>query len=91
MVIFSFFIFMLGFMSFIWNRKHLLMMLLSLEMMMLSIYLMMMVIVVNEFYEMIILYLIMVICEACMGMSLMIGIVYYYGSDLLSSLKIFNS
>nr|WOG34357.1 NADH dehydrogenase subunit 4L [Laelaps sp. 1 JO-2023a] len=87
----SIFIFFIGFMSFIWNKKHILSLLLSMEIMILSIFLIMFSLTyLNSMFEMIMFYLILVICESCLGLSILILLINFYGSDLINSLNILN-
>nr|QHQ98505.1 NADH dehydrogenase subunit 4L [Coleolaelaps cf. liui XFX-2019] len=79
------FVFVVGMVSFVKHQKHVLMMLLSMEMMMVGIYFFMVMFLVSEMYEMFIMFLVMVVCEAMLGLSLMVNMVSYYGSDLIMS------
>nr|APX40482.1 NADH dehydrogenase subunit 4L [Chaetocnema pelagica] len=78
-------IFFLGILSFVLNRKHLLLMLLSLEFIVISLYLNMFIylsMMSYEFYFLMI-FLTMSVCEGALGLSLLIMMVRIHGNDYI--------
>nr|QHQ98556.1 NADH dehydrogenase subunit 4L [Parasitus wangdunqingi] len=90
MVSFGVILFFSGLFSLVYNRKHMLVLLLSLELMMLGIFMMMMNYVMAAMIEMIVFYLVLVVCEASLGLGVLIMSVYFYGSDHLSSYSVLS-
>nr|APX39296.1 NADH dehydrogenase subunit 4L [Longitarsus aeneus] len=82
-----FFMFSASFMSFILNRKHLLMMLLVLEfiviIMYLNLYIYMMMMNYEFFFNMV--FLTMSVCEGALGLSILILMVRIHGNDYILS------
>nr|YP_010586143.1 NADH dehydrogenase subunit 4L [Dolophilodes bellatulus]UZZ43892.1 NADH dehydrogenase subunit 4L [Dolophilodes bellatulus] len=79
-----------GFMSFLLVRKHLIMLLLSLEFIMLSLFLMMTLIFLkfmNEYYFLMI-FMIFMVCEGVLGLSIMVSMVRVWGNDYFQSLSL---
>nr|APX39309.1 NADH dehydrogenase subunit 4L [Chaetocnema hortensis] len=74
-----------GTLSFILNRKHLLLMLLSLEFITVSLYLNMYVYMnmMNYEYFFLMIFLVMSVCEGVLGLSLLILMVRMHGNDYL--------
>nr|ARH54360.1 NADH dehydrogenase subunit 4L [Dibolia rugulosa] len=82
---FMFFMFFFGVMSFILNRKHLLLMLLSLEFINIILYLSLFLFLINmnfEYYFSMV-FLTMSVCEGALGLSILILLVRLYGNDYL--------
>nr|YP_009564676.1 NADH dehydrogenase subunit 4L [Chaetocnema pelagica]QAY82063.1 NADH dehydrogenase subunit 4L [Chaetocnema pelagica] len=80
-----FIIFFWGILSFVLNRKHLLLMLLSLEFIVISLYLNMFIylsMMSYEFYFLMI-FLTMSVCEGALGLSLLIMMVRIHGNDYI--------
>nr|YP_009502263.1 NADH dehydrogenase subunit 4L [Blastopsylla occidentalis]AWU48866.1 NADH dehydrogenase subunit 4L [Blastopsylla occidentalis] len=79
--------FYLGMKTFFFNKKHILMMLLSLEM--LSLLIMSMIIFILSIYNydsmMIVYFIIILVCEAVIGLVLLTLIVRSHGSDYIKS------
>uniref|UniRef100_A0AAU6QDQ3 NADH-ubiquinone oxidoreductase chain 4L n=1 Tax=Laelaps chini TaxID=2902761 RepID=A0AAU6QDQ3_9ACAR len=87
-----FLILLIGIFSFIWNQTHILSMLLSMEILILSTFLFLFLLnFSNSLFEMIMFYLILVICESCLGLSILILLINFYGSDLISSMSILKN
>nr|APX40937.1 NADH dehydrogenase subunit 4L [Apteropeda orbiculata] len=82
-----FVMFFMGVMSFLSNRKHLLLMLLSLEFISVVLYLGMYMFFVNMNYEYFfsMIFLTMSVCEGALGLSILIMMVRLYGNDYLLS------
>nr|YP_010536438.1 NADH dehydrogenase subunit 4L [Chaetocnema confinis]UYC28916.1 NADH dehydrogenase subunit 4L [Chaetocnema confinis] len=87
MLMYLSFIFFMGSLSFIFNRKHLLLMLLSLEFIVVSLYMNMYMYISMFNYEFFFLmfFLIMSVCEGVLGISLMILMVRVHGNDYILS------
>nr|AIZ58435.1 NADH dehydrogenase subunit 4L [Argas africolumbae] len=88
MVIMSLVSFMFGFLSFLINHKHLLMLLLCFEFMYLcSFILLALVVGLSGMFLNVILYLIIVVCEASLGLSILVVAVFFYGNDSINSMS----
>nr|AHF21596.1 NADH dehydrogenase subunit 4L [Allothyrus sp. LamingtonNP-QMS95173] len=87
MMMMSLIIFILGMFSLMFNRIHLLSMLLSFEFMMLGsfFFLFNLMCMLGQITS-IIIFLVMVVCEASLGLSLLVLSVYFYGNDYVKSL-----
>nr|YP_009757482.1 NADH dehydrogenase subunit 4L [Bruchidius uberatus]QIM59429.1 NADH dehydrogenase subunit 4L [Bruchidius uberatus] len=77
------FIFMVGLISFILKREHLLLMLLSLEFIVISIYLILISYLMNISYECFfnMIYLTMSVCEGVLGLSILVSMIRVHGND----------
>nr|QAY81999.1 NADH dehydrogenase subunit 4L [Apophylia sp. REN-2018] len=82
-----FILFFSGALSFILNRKHLLMMLLSLEFIVISLYFSIFLYLSNMNYEYFfsMIYLTMSVCEGALGLSLLILMVRVHGNDYITT------
>nr|YP_009370184.1 NADH dehydrogenase subunit 4L [Haemaphysalis concinna]ARO89822.1 NADH dehydrogenase subunit 4L [Haemaphysalis concinna] len=83
-----FFIYFIGIFSFILNRFHLMLLLMSIEFMYLSL-------MVMFFYNSsvlsilnIFMFLTMIVCEAAIGLSLLVKISFYYGNEMTNSFNL---
>nr|YP_010324882.1 NADH dehydrogenase subunit 4L [Haemaphysalis sulcata]UNO53933.1 NADH dehydrogenase subunit 4L [Haemaphysalis sulcata] len=84
----TFFVYFVGLFSFILNRFHLMLLLMSIEflylsMMIIFIYNSMMLTIINVF-----IFLTIIVCEAALGLSLLIVISFFYGNELTSSFNL---
>nr|YP_010586299.1 NADH dehydrogenase subunit 4L [Kisaura zhejiangensis (nom. nud.)]UZZ44074.1 NADH dehydrogenase subunit 4L [Kisaura zhejiangensis (nom. nud.)] len=82
--------YIVGSLSFLLVRKHLLMLLLSLELIMLSLFLMLLMILFNmisEFYFLMI-FMIFMVCESVLGLSILVSLVRIYGNDYFQSFNL---
>nr|AML26733.1 NADH dehydrogenase subunit 4L [Histeridae sp. BMNH 1274741] len=82
--------FLSGIVSFSLKRKHLLLMLLSLEMVVISLYLGLMFLLSEfscEFYFSMI-FLTMSVCEGSLGLSILVSLIRTHGSDVFSSFNL---
>nr|YP_010535619.1 NADH dehydrogenase subunit 4L [Ornithodoros noorsveldensis]AIZ58707.1 NADH dehydrogenase subunit 4L [Ornithodoros noorsveldensis]AIZ58720.1 NADH dehydrogenase subunit 4L [Ornithodoros noorsveldensis]UYB78492.1 NADH dehydrogenase subunit 4L [Ornithodoros noorsveldensis] len=89
MLMVGMFFLMSGSLSMMVNRSHVLMLMLSLEFMYLGV--MVGIIVtcgVSEFYLMMLIFMIVVVCEAGLGLSILVLSVYFYGNDKLQILNL---
>nr|APX40209.1 NADH dehydrogenase subunit 4L [Psylliodes laevicollis] len=79
------FMFMSGAISFILNRKHLLLMLLSLEFIVISLYLNMFMYLMSMNYEFFfsMIFLTISVCEGVLGLSILIMMVRVHGNDFI--------
>nr|YP_009738136.1 NADH dehydrogenase subunit 4L [Ctenolepisma villosum]QIB71368.1 NADH dehydrogenase subunit 4L [Ctenolepisma villosum] len=81
---------MIGVWCFVSQRKHLLMVLLSLEFMVLSMFLLLFL-VLNSIYVEVsfsLLFLTFCVCEGSLGLSILVSIVRTHGNDYLNSLVV---
>nr|YP_011017390.1 NADH dehydrogenase subunit 4L [Amblyomma neumanni]WQF69053.1 NADH dehydrogenase subunit 4L [Amblyomma neumanni] len=88
MMMLSIFLYIIGIMSLIVNRYHLIMILMSIEYMYMSLVVSMMILfsllnILNVFV-----FLVTIVCEAALGLSLLVLLNFYYGNELLSSLNL---
>nr|YP_009532702.1 NADH dehydrogenase subunit 4L [Haemaphysalis hystricis]AYA73268.1 NADH dehydrogenase subunit 4L [Haemaphysalis hystricis]QPM99873.1 NADH dehydrogenase subunit 4L [Haemaphysalis hystricis]UXX50273.1 NADH dehydrogenase subunit 4L [Haemaphysalis hystricis] len=84
----TFFIYFIGIFSFILNRFHLMLLLMSIEFMYLSLMILffynsMMISIINVFV-----FLTAIVCEASIGLSLLVMISFYYGNEMTSSFNL---
>nr|YP_010324934.1 NADH dehydrogenase subunit 4L [Haemaphysalis qinghaiensis]UNO54063.1 NADH dehydrogenase subunit 4L [Haemaphysalis qinghaiensis]UNO54076.1 NADH dehydrogenase subunit 4L [Haemaphysalis qinghaiensis]UXD79105.1 NADH dehydrogenase subunit 4L [Haemaphysalis qinghaiensis] len=84
----SFFIYFIGIVSFILNRFHLMLLLMSIEFMYLSLMIMFfynssILSILNIF-----LFLTTIVCEAAIGLSLLVMMSFYYGNELINSFNL---
>nr|QAU53931.1 NADH dehydrogenase subunit 4L [Haemaphysalis longicornis]UJT97488.1 NADH dehydrogenase subunit 4L [Haemaphysalis longicornis]UJT97501.1 NADH dehydrogenase subunit 4L [Haemaphysalis longicornis]UKG19631.1 NADH dehydrogenase subunit 4L [Haemaphysalis longicornis]UKG19709.1 NADH dehydrogenase subunit 4L [Haemaphysalis longicornis] len=84
----TFTIYFIGIFSFILNRFHLMLLLMSIEFMYLSLMMMffynsMMLSIINVFV-----FLTAIVCEASIGLSLLVMISFYYGNEMTSSFNL---
>lgn len=88
LIYFFFFINFFGFLGFIYNRKHLLLILLSLEFIVISLYLRFFFYLRTINYEFFfsLVFLTIRVCEGVLGLSILIYIVRVHGNDLFLSL-----
>nr|AFP16926.1 NADH dehydrogenase subunit 4L [Ptinus rufipes] len=87
MLIFLFsLIFFVGLISFGLNRKHLLLLLLSLEFLVITVYMGMVNFLsfYNYEYFFLMIFLTMAVCESALGLSILVSIIRTHGSDHLS-------
>uniref|UniRef100_UPI0030E0D0FF NADH dehydrogenase subunit 4L n=1 Tax=Poecilochirus davydovae TaxID=3128885 RepID=UPI0030E0D0FF len=90
MVLFGFIFFSFGVLSLVFNRKHLLTLLLSLELMMLGVFLLLVNDIMVSMVELIVFYLVLVVCEASLGLGLLVMSVYFYGTDHVGSYSVLS-
>nr|AXS65487.1 NADH dehydrogenase subunit 4L [Silvanidae sp. KM-2017] len=89
MLIYWFFFFC-GLLSFSLNRKHLLMILLSLEFIVLSLYYLVLnylLVISGEIY-LSMMYIIMSVCEGVLGLSILVCLVRCFGNDNMMSFSV---
>nr|ALO70515.1 NADH deshydrogenase subunit 4L [Dexiogyia corticina] len=87
---FSFFMFFSGLLVFCMKRKHLLLMLLSLEFIILSLYFNLFIYLsnfCNEYYFSMI-FLTMSVCEGALGLSILVSLIRTHGNDYFQSFSI---
>lgn len=89
-LLFSIWIYIIGLISFCINRKHLLLMLLSLEFIILSLYFNIYLFLINfnfEFYFGII-FLTIRVCEGAIGLSVLVSLIRTHGNDYFQTFNI---
>nr|ALO70467.1 NADH deshydrogenase subunit 4L [Crataraea suturalis] len=90
MVMFSFFMYFCGLLVFCMKRKHLLLMLLSLEFIILSMYFNLFIylsVFSNEYYFSMI-FLTMSVCEGALGLSILVSLIRTHGNDYFQTFSI---
>nr|YP_010032844.1 NADH dehydrogenase subunit 4L [Parastratiosphecomyia szechuanensis]QOW38329.1 NADH dehydrogenase subunit 4L [Parastratiosphecomyia szechuanensis] len=83
-------LFIMGLLTFVSNRKHLLSMLLSLEFIVLSLFLMVFIyldFMSNEMYFSM-MFLVFSVCEGALGLSMLVSIIRSHGNDYFISFNI---
>nr|UNO53633.1 NADH dehydrogenase subunit 4L [Ixodes (Pholeoixodes) sp.] len=83
----SFLMYLMGMMSFLKNRFHMMTVLLSFEFMYLGLFLMMVFSVLMNTYLLMVVYLIMIVAEASLGLSLLVIMSFFYGNDQIMSMN----
>jgi len=85
-----FFIFIIGIIIFISNRKHLLSILLSLEFIVLRLFLILFIYLNYMNYEGVfsIIFLTFRVCEGALGLGILVSIIRSYGNDYFQSFRI---
>nr|YP_010615485.1 NADH dehydrogenase subunit 4L [Abisara fylla]WAT94155.1 NADH dehydrogenase subunit 4L [Abisara fylla] len=85
-----FMMFMIGNMIFVSKRKHLLIMLMSLEFIVLSIYflLLMYLSMIDYNMYMLMVFLVLSVCEGALGLSILISMVRTHGNDYFQSFNL---
>nr|YP_010329476.1 NADH dehydrogenase subunit 4L [Haemaphysalis colasbelcouri]UNO54011.1 NADH dehydrogenase subunit 4L [Haemaphysalis colasbelcouri] len=82
-----FVIYLMGILSLILNRFHMMMLLMSIEFMYLSL---MVMLFYNSFFLNIMnifLFLVSIVCEAALGLSLLVMMSYFYGNEMVNSMN----
>nr|YP_010730292.1 NADH dehydrogenase subunit 4L [Blondelia inclusa]WEG23159.1 NADH dehydrogenase subunit 4L [Blondelia inclusa] len=83
-------LFFMGIFTFVSSRKHLLSMLLSLEYIVLSLFLLLFIylnmINYENFFSM--MYLVFIVCEGSLGLSILVSMIRIYGNDYFQSFNI---
>nr|AOY39076.1 NADH dehydrogenase subunit 4L [Rhizophagus dispar] len=84
------FMFISGFIVYSLKRKHLLLMLLSLEFISLSLFSILMLFLSNMNYEVYfsMLFLTMVVCEGVLGLSLLVAMIRVHGNDYIMTFSL---
>nr|YP_010954806.1 NADH dehydrogenase subunit 4L [Hemisodorcus donckieri]WMW30191.1 NADH dehydrogenase subunit 4L [Hemisodorcus donckieri] len=86
----SFFMYLMGLLSFCLNRKHLLLMLLSLEFVVVALFLMLVFYLISynwEFYFLMV-FLTMSVCEGALGLSILVLLMRTYGNNYMISFNL---
>nr|YP_006234060.1 NADH dehydrogenase subunit 4L [Archaeocroton sphenodonti]AET63100.1 NADH dehydrogenase subunit 4L [Archaeocroton sphenodonti] len=81
-------IYLVGMISFVMNRYHMMMLLMSIEFMYLSLMVMMFF---NSIYLNVLnifLFLVTIVCEASLGLSLLVVMSFFYGNEKINSLNL---
>nr|YP_007475051.1 NADH dehydrogenase subunit 4L [Haemaphysalis inermis]AFU55300.1 NADH dehydrogenase subunit 4L [Haemaphysalis inermis]UXX50221.1 NADH dehydrogenase subunit 4L [Haemaphysalis inermis] len=83
-----FIIYSLGILALILNRYHMMLLLMSIEFMYLSL---MIMLFYNSFFLNIMnifLFLVSIVCEAALGLSLLVSMSFFYGNDMINSMNL---
>nr|YP_010324947.1 NADH dehydrogenase subunit 4L [Dermacentor steini]UNO54128.1 NADH dehydrogenase subunit 4L [Dermacentor steini]UNO54141.1 NADH dehydrogenase subunit 4L [Dermacentor steini]UNO54167.1 NADH dehydrogenase subunit 4L [Dermacentor steini]WPQ69982.1 nad4L [Dermacentor steini] len=80
--------YLIGLFSFLINRHFMMMILLSIEFMYMSLLLMMCIYFSFSNILSIFIFLITVVCEAALGMSLLVLMSFYYGNEMMKSFSL---
>nr|YP_009727753.1 NADH dehydrogenase subunit 4L [Rhinoestrus usbekistanicus]QHX99789.1 NADH dehydrogenase subunit 4L [Rhinoestrus usbekistanicus] len=83
-------LFIMGVVTFVLSRKHLLSMLLSLEYIVLSLFLLLLIYLsilnYESFFSM--MFLVFSVCEGCLGLSILVSMIRSHGNDYFQSFNI---
>nr|NP_996548.1 NADH dehydrogenase subunit 4L [Ornithodoros porcinus]AIZ58630.1 NADH dehydrogenase subunit 4L [Ornithodoros porcinus]BAD12478.1 NADH dehydrogenase 4L [Ornithodoros porcinus] len=91
MFLVSMFMFFSGGLSLLMNRKHVLLVMLGLEFMYLGVMInIFFVCGVSKVFLLLIVFMVVVVCEAGMGLSILVLSVYFYGSDSISMISLLS-
>nr|YP_009917415.1 NADH dehydrogenase subunit 4L [Amblyomma ovale]QLF99614.1 NADH dehydrogenase subunit 4L [Amblyomma ovale] len=88
MLMLSLTLYMIGLASLIFNRFHLIMILMSIEFMYMALIILMLMYFSFINLMNIFLFFITIVCEAALGLSLLVFFNYYYGNEMLNSLNL---
>nr|AXS66512.1 NADH dehydrogenase subunit 4L [Coleoptera sp. 27 KM-2017] len=90
LILFYFFMYMMGLLMFLKKHKHFLLMLLSLEFIVLSLYLNLFLNLNYYSFEsyFMMIFLVMSVCEGVLGLSLLVGMIRTHGNDYFQMLNI---
>nr|AXS65197.1 NADH dehydrogenase subunit 4L [Staphylinoidea sp. 1 KM-2017] len=90
MVMFSMIMYFSGILMFSLKRKHLLLMLMSLEFIILSLYFNLMIYLsdLNYEYYFSMIFLTMSVCESALGLSILVSLIRSYGNDYFQTFNI---
>nr|YP_003288846.1 NADH dehydrogenase subunit 4L [Stylochyrus rarior]ACY35983.1 NADH dehydrogenase subunit 4L [Stylochyrus rarior] len=81
MTVIGFSVSLFGLFSLVYSRNYFLMLLLSFEMVMLGLFFQLMNSILLTSLEVVVFYLLVAVCEASLGLSLLVISVSYYGED----------
>lgn len=83
-------LFIIGVFTFVFNRKHLLSILLSLEYMVLRLFLLLFIYlnIINYEFFFLIMFLVFRVCEGALGLSILVSIIRTHGNDYFQRLSI---
>nr|YP_007627092.1 NADH dehydrogenase subunit 4L [Cupido argiades]AGE31678.1 NADH dehydrogenase subunit 4L [Cupido argiades] len=90
MIFIIMFMFMIGNMIFVSKKKHLLIMLMSLEFIVLSLYFLLMLYLMNIMFNMymLMIFLVLTVCEGALGLSILISMIRTHGNDYFQSFNL---
>nr|YP_010535736.1 NADH dehydrogenase subunit 4L [Ornithodoros asperus]UYB78752.1 NADH dehydrogenase subunit 4L [Ornithodoros asperus]UYB78765.1 NADH dehydrogenase subunit 4L [Ornithodoros asperus] len=89
MMMFGLIVYFSGLISFMFNQKHLLMVLMCLEFMYLGILINVIIVMgYKDLFIDVLMFMILVVCEAGLGLSILVSSVYFYGSDSLNVMSL---
>uniref|UniRef100_UPI0030FEBDA1 NADH dehydrogenase subunit 4L n=1 Tax=Amblyomma calabyi TaxID=3065602 RepID=UPI0030FEBDA1 len=88
MLMLTVFLYFMGVMSLFLNRFHLLMILLSIEFMYMSLIFLIMILFSIFNLLNIFIFLMSIVCEAALGLSLLVLLNFFYGNELLNSFNL---
>uniref|UniRef100_UPI0030FE4116 NADH dehydrogenase subunit 4L n=1 Tax=Bothriocroton hydrosauri TaxID=59643 RepID=UPI0030FE4116 len=81
-------IYIVGLISFILNRHHLIMLLMSIEFMYLSLMLMFLLMCFQFNMLSIFMFMVLIVCEAALGLSILVSMSFYYGNEMMNSMNL---
>nr|QJF47666.1 NADH dehydrogenase subunit 4L [Plebejus argus] len=90
MIFIVMFMFLIGNMIFVSKKKHLLIMLMSLEFIVLSLYFLLMLYLMNIMFNMymLMIFLVLTVCEGALGLSILVSMIRTHGNDYFQSFSL---
>nr|WAU48206.1 NADH dehydrogenase subunit 4L [Agriades orbitulus] len=90
MIFIMVFMFLIGNMIFVSKKKHLLIMLMSLEFIVLSLYFLLMLYLMNMMFNMymLMIFLVLTVCEGALGLSILVSMIRTHGNDYFQSFNL---
>nr|YP_010192691.1 NADH dehydrogenase subunit 4L [Caerulea coeligena]QZP40845.1 NADH dehydrogenase subunit 4L [Caerulea coeligena] len=90
MIFIMMFMFLIGNLIFVSKKKHLLIMLMSLEFIILSLYFLLMLYLMSVMFNMFMLmiFLILTVCEGALGLSILVSMIRTHGNDYFQSFNL---
>uniref|UniRef100_UPI0030FECC13 NADH dehydrogenase subunit 4L n=1 Tax=Amblyomma postoculatum TaxID=3107720 RepID=UPI0030FECC13 len=88
MLMLSNFMYIMGVMSLFLNRFHLLMILMSIEFMYMSMVILILIMFSSLNFLNIFVFLVTIVCEAALGLSLLVLLNFFYGNEMLNSFSL---
>nr|YP_010597230.1 NADH dehydrogenase subunit 4L [Polyommatus amorata]WAK98815.1 NADH dehydrogenase subunit 4L [Polyommatus amorata] len=84
------FMFLIGNMIFVSKKKHLLIMLMSLEFIVLILYFLLMLYLMNIMFNMymLMIFLVLTVCEGALGLSILVSMIRTHGNDYFQSFNL---
>nr|YP_010616671.1 NADH dehydrogenase subunit 4L [Celastrina lavendularis]YP_010701147.1 NADH dehydrogenase subunit 4L [Celastrina oreas]WAW79871.1 NADH dehydrogenase subunit 4L [Celastrina lavendularis]WCI21388.1 NADH dehydrogenase subunit 4L [Celastrina oreas] len=90
MIFIMMFMFLIGNLIFVSKKKHLLIMLMSLEFIILSLYFLLMLYLMNIMFNMymLMIFLVLTVCEGALGLSILVSMIRTHGNDYFQSFNL---
>lgn len=90
MLTLGFLVFLFGCLSIRFNRDHILVLLLSFELIVLGVFVILVTLINSSLLEILIVYLVFAVCEASLGLGVLVLRIYFYGRDFLGGYSVLS-